>query len=628
MELDHNKQMVENIQDVGIAMDSAEFKPVFSIPSFLLSLSDKRKDIKGTKNINFSVETEKLKLSLTFSDVNPPPLIKEIGDKCIILLGSPVIGDRIDREKAVKTVSEDTNLPERLSKEINGEFLFIIFNRANGGLKIINDRFTSIPFYYCHNKVSGEFHATPYFTSVWQIRKTLGLKINQEALCEFLFFQRLLGTKTFLHDVLFLPDASILDVEGKELSLERYWQRNYQKNNASLEENAYRLAELVERSVRNKTSDGKRYGHFLSGGMDSRSVLAAFEKNFPTCFTATISENRELRTAREIAHTKGAKHIFLKLHPEHYSQILEPSVKIIGGMYNYDHGIFLGFSEVVKQNADVCFHGHGFDYMFQGMYIPGKPVVLGGRTLYYKTLLELPDDLVSFFISNVSYRIKQADIWSFIRTERRPGLQSFQRESISTVLSEGKNLTDSSNDLWEYLTFHHLSRHYSYPNHATIATLAEQRVISFDNDIFDLYLSLPVEQRFTGRIEKRCLEVLDPRLAEIWSANTNLPVTASAFTQTVYQLAGAVKRKIFPKDDKPEWMERTWPSREHALRNQPGLKNAVIDLCKSDTLEEAGFLDVQKIRGEFPRWLNGENIPGISGDLVQTMLTLGTFLKI
>ena len=611
-------------------MTSSEFKPVFSIPSFLLSVTDKRKDMNDENNgeVKFSTSSENFRLSLSYSNVNPSPMIREIGDKYIILLGSPIVGDKIDCEKAITIVSNEANLAEKVSRELNGEFLFIIFNRTNGGLKIINDRFTSIPLYYYHNKASGEFYATPYFTCLWQIRKTLGLKINQEALCEFLFFQRILWTKTYLENVLYLPDASVMCVEGKNLSINRYWQRNYEKNNASLNENAHRLADLVKNSIRYKTSDGKHYGHFLSGGMDSRSVLAAFEKDYPTCFTATVSENREFRTAREIARTKGAKHIFLKLHPEHYSQIFEPSIKVIGGMYNYDHGLFLGYEEPVRRNADVCFHGHGFDYMFQGMYIPGKPIIIKGRTLYYQTLMELPDDLVTFFRTNVSYRIKQADVWSFIRSDRRTDLQSSQIESISDVLSEGRKLTDSKNDLWEYLTFHHLSRHYSYPNHATIATLAEQRTISFDNDIFNLYLSLPIEQRFSGRIEKKCLEILNPHIAKIWSANTNLPITASPLRQTAYQITNFMKHRIFPEKEKPEWTERTWPSREDALRGQPALKKAVIDLCNSDTLEEIDFLDIQKVRDEFPRWLEGENIPGISGDLVQTVLSLGTFLKI
>ncbi|HCE45618.1 MAG TPA: hypothetical protein DET40_18915 [Lentisphaeria bacterium] len=608
-------------------MDSTDFKSEFSIPSFLLSVTDKRKRVEDNGEIKFSAESENVRLSISYSNVNPAPFIREKGDKCIVLLGSPILDGRIDHEKAIKIVSEDIDLAEKLSKDLNGEFLFMIFNRSTGALKFINDRFTSFPLYYYHDRASGEFYASPYFTCMWKLRKELSLRINQETLCEFLFFQRILWTKTYLEDVFFLPDASIMCLEGRSLSISRYWQRNYQKNNSSLNENAHRLAELIERSVKNKTSDGRRYGHFLSGGMDSRSVLAAFEKNLPTCFTATISENRELRIARQIAQTKGARHVFLKLHPEHYSKIFEPSVKVIGGMYNYDHGLFLGYSEPVRQNADVCFHGHGFDYMFQGMYIPGKPIIIKGRTLYYQTILELPDDLVTYFRTNVSYRIKEADVWSFIRPEKRAGLLSSQIESITEVLSEGRNLTDNSNDLWEYLTFHHLSRHYSYPNHATIATLTEQRTISFDNDIFDLYLSLPVEQRFSGRIEKKCLEILDPRLAKIWSANTNLPVTASPLRQTCYQLTSFLKHRIFPENAKPEWTERTWPSREHALRNQPDLKNAVLELCKSDALEQIEFLDIQKVREEFPRWLDGEDIPGISGDLVQTMLSLGTFLK-
>ena len=609
-------------------MDSFDFKPEYSIPSFLFSVTDKRKDSKGKEAVKFSVDAENFRLSLSYSNVNPSPMIRECGDRCIILLGSPVVEDRINCEKAIDIVSDETNLPEKLSKELNGEFLFIIFNRAKGGLKIINDRFTSIPLYYYHNKDSGEFYGTPYFTCLWQLRKTLNLKTDRAALCEFLFFQRLLGTKTYLKNVLFLPDASVLCIEGQKSSLSRYWQRNYEKNTSSLNENAGRLAELIRKSVKNKTSDSKRYGHFLSGGMDSRSVLAAFEKNYPTCFTATISENRELRTAREIAHAKGAEHVFLKLHPEHYSQIFEPAIKVIGGMYNYDHGLFLGYEKQVRQNADVCFHGHGLDYMFQGMYIPGSPIIIKGRTLYYQTLKELPEDLVNYFRTNVSYRIKGADVWSFIYPDKRAELLSSQMESISGILAEGRILSDSPNDLWEYLTFHHLSRHYSYPNHATIATLSEQRAISFDNDIFNLYLSLPVEQRFTGRIEKKCLEILDPQLAKIWSANTNLPVTASPFRQTAYQLTTFLKHRIFPEKKKPEWMERTWPSREHALRNQPLLKKAVLSLCKSDALEKTEFLDIEKIRDEFPRWLNGENIPGISGDLVQTVLSMGTFLKI
>jgi hypothetical protein len=297
-------------------------------------------------------------------------------------------------------------------------------------------------------------------------------------------------------------------------------------------------------------------------------------------------------------------------------------------MYNYDHGLFYGFNKVVQEHADVCFHGHGFDYMFQGMYIPGEDVVIGGRHLYLRFMKKLPDDLVSYFIGNASYRIKHADVWSVVHESRRSSLKEFQAESIREILNNGKKLTDNPIDLWEYLTFHHISRHYSYPNHASIATFAEQRTVSFDNELFDLYLSLPANHRFNGKIEKACLKILNPEIARIWSANTNLPVTASCWTQTAYQIASFIKHRFVPEEQKPEWQERTWPSRDDAIRSQKLLKDAVISLSSSGILEQLDFLDMDRIRKDIPKWIEGENIPGFSGDLVQTLLTMGTFLEL
>lgn len=608
-----------------------KFQSVFSIPYFMLSFREgepSRHVFEDGAEI-FKAENESASLLSAFARINPEPFRHQDENGALVIIGSPIYDGRL---RPFSTIFENIALNDGVNRsfieKLDGEFLIFYFNKRGSRFFIINDRFTSFPVFYFHDKEAEALHATPYFSVLWDyLKKSGNLKIDNNAFFEFLWFQRLFGKKTYSENTFFLEDASILEFSANRISTTRYWQRSYSKSTLPLIEHSYRMADLVKKSVRIKTSDGKRYGHFLSGGMDSRSVLAAFENNLPVCFTSTVSENRELKTARNIAETKGAKHVFLELDPEHYAKILESSVRVIGGMYNYDHGLFYGYNDVVKSYSDVCFHGHGFDYMFQGMYIPGKSVVIGGRTLYARTLMELPEDIIGYFISNASYRIKNADVWEFVRPEFRASLKEFQRGSITEILRQGEELTDDPYDLWEYLTFHHISRHYSYPNHASIATFAEQRTVSFMNELFDLYLSLPVKHRFNGRIEKQCLKILDERLAKIWSANTNLPVTASCWTQTLYQLAGAIKRRIFPVDEKPAWAERTWPTRDHALRNQQGLKVAVRELCNSEVLEQLDFLDTEKIKKLFPRWIDGENIRGISGDLVQTVLNAGTFLK-
>lgn len=607
-----------------------KFKDVFSIPQMLFSFSRKGAEHTGGSGLSvFKTFSGNYEFKLAHSGVHPEPCCFENAKSACVIMGYPIYGDKIKPcDFIISNIMPENKIDMDFIRALDGEFLIFHLNKADGKLSIINDRFTSIPLYYFHDKAADSFYATPYFSVIWDfLGKNNKLDFNNEAFFEFLWFQRLFGSKTYSRNTFFMQDASVLELKSGSLSLERYWQRNYEKSKLPLVEHSYRMSQLMKKSVRLKAGDNKRYAHFLSGGMDSRSVLAAFDDNLPVCFTATVSENRELRTAREIAQTKGAIHIFLELDPEHYAKILSPSVRVSGGMYNYDHGLFYGYNDIVKSMADVSFHGHGFDYMFQGMYIPAKSHVFAGRTLYLRKMLEIPDDIITFFIKNASYRIKNANVWDFILPEKRKALEEFQRESLREILMSGEKYTDNPNDLWEYMTFHHLSRHYSYPNHASIATFVEQRTISFMNGLFDLYLSLPVEHRFNGRIEKQCLKLLDLRLAEIWSANTNLPVTASSLKQTVYQLAGALKRRIFPEARKPAWAERTWPTRDYALRNQQGLKDAVLELCKSDILEKPGFLDMEKVRKLFPRWIEGENIIGVSGDLVQTVLTMGTFLK-
>lgn len=605
------------------------FEPNFNIPKFLLTVTEIGRNRKSSFGKTFKTESPKngIKLEVSWEGIANEPSVFQEGNLSIIVIGSPIFDSTINRQKAAELAKQIKIDKTQKAVEFDGEFLIIVFDSDSGELRIINDRFNSVPFYYYPSESTKIFAASIFFRNLWDyLDDSSLLKINEEAFFEFLWFQRLLGVKTLALGAYYLPDASVFQFQNWQFHTSRYWKRNYTKNSDSLKENAVKLSKLVERSVEIKTCDHVKYGHFLSGGMDSRTVLSAFKRDIPTCFTVGISVNREVRTAMKIAAAKSAPHVFLQLDPEHYGMIRKAAVRLCGGLYNYDHAIFLGFDKAVRENAKVCFSGYGFDFMFQGMYIPGKNVKVGGHVLYLRKMLKLPADISTYFISNASYRIKDADIFAFIRNDKLNSLVEFQKNSVNEVLRRARELSDDACDIWEFLTFHFITRHYSYPNVMAIASFAEARTISFTNDIFNLYLSLPASQRFNGAIEKEALKILDPSIAKIWSANTNLPVTASPSVQTAYQLARAAKRRLTFQKDYEEWRERTWPSREYALKNQSTLKNAALEIINSGILETLKFLDHDKIRKTIPRWLNGEKIPGISGDLVQTLVSIGTHL--
>lgn len=612
-----------------------EFSEKFVLPEMILTLSNKGQNrddaFLDNPDGKFIIEACGKILHFEYKNINPKPVVFENNNFFSVCIGSPILNDSIAGNEVFSTLLNEQGKPidDKITL-LNGEFVIISFSKSDASFFVINDRFTAYPFFYNFNEQTNSFLASLYFSSLWKfLKKSNLLKIDKNAFFEFFWLQRLLGTKTYDTNTSFLQDASVLVLQNSKLDVRQYWTRDYSKSSKSLSKHAQMMAEMTRQSVIRKTSDNSRYGIFLSGGMDSRTVLCAFDSVLPICFTSTISENREFRKAREIAGAKGAEHIGLRLHSKHFGKIFRHSTEVIGGMYNYDHGLFYGFNDAVRGKADVCFHGHGFDYMFQGMYIPKNNIKIAGRYLYANFMKPLPDDLISFFINNVSYRIKRADIWKYITSDMKSSLKDFQHTSIQEILDRGKKLTDNPNDLWEYLTFHHLSRHYSFPNHASIATFAEQRTVSFDNDLFDLYLSLPASHRVNGKIEKKCLKILNPEIASIWSANTNLPVTASCWTQTLYQLAGFVKRRFIPEEEKPEWMERTWPERHDAIRSDDILKQEVRALCSDNScLNSLGFLDMKKLENDIIPWLDGKNVDGVSGDLVQTLITMYTFLKL
>jgi asparagine synthase (glutamine-hydrolysing) len=517
---------------------------------------------------------------------------------------------------------------------INGEFLIIHFDKRKNILTVVNDRFTSLPFYYyCKNGVIiGSFA----YNDLWLLLHQMGeLKIRDESFFEMLWLRRILGTKTLDRNSLFLPPAHYLTYDGKTPHLEAYWYPDYTKDySISVKNHSIKLAEVIKQSIIRKTTDQKKYGLFLSGGLDTRTILSAFDQS-PICFTASynIKGNREFEVAHELAREKGAKHIHLLIPPDHFSNILDFAVKQAVGMYQAN-SIFMGFKDIVSREVDVAFHGHGFDYMFQGMYIPAKKYQIFSRKLVAKRLAPLGPDLVSEFLYKVSYRLKFPHLLEFIRCENRNYFMESLNEEARKLLSHARMLSDNPYDQWDYLTFHALSRHYSYTDHASIHTNVEQRTISFDNDIYNLYLSLPVEKRFDAKVLRGALQYLNPQLAKIKSANDGYPI-ASSYVKTYYQLKVSFLSRVEIKKRRstlPGHFVRTWPTHEWIIRNERKITDIAHNLGHSSALGSLPWLDLDKIGQQVKVWLKNpatqnQMISKYTGDFIWSLITLDQFLK-
>ena len=100
---------------------------------------------KRSKNAQVNSLTHKNGLTVTCCNLDEYIEIEETASTLTVIIGHPFLGDKIDVAGTIDHLAQDRDL-----KDINGQFLFIIFNKKLATLKIINDRFTSFPVYFAN----------------------------------------------------------------------------------------------------------------------------------------------------------------------------------------------------------------------------------------------------------------------------------------------------------------------------------------------------------------------------------------------------------------------------------------------------------------------------------------------
>ena len=296
------------------------------------------------------------------------------------------------------------------------------------------------------------------------------------------------------------------------------------------------------------------------------------------------------------------------------------------------NSIFMGYRNYIRNKVDVLFHGHGFDYMFQGMYLPNSHLKIFGQDFPYKSLKAVPKDIVSYFIENAPYRVKYPYLDTYIEESQRKSLHNHLKKSINKLVDFIKGKTTNRYNQLEYITFHALTRHYSFSDHAGIHTNAEQRAIAFDNDIFDLFFQFPIKYRFDRAVIIKALKYLDERFFTIPHANTNLPL-GNTFYQTICLLKIKFLKaiKIIPREKLSKGhLQRTWPTHEWIIRNEKYANDLAKGIGPDSSLSSLDFLDLIKLQEDIEKWLNNpKNYPYSKemGDFIWSLITLDIFLQ-
>lgn len=426
----------------------------------------------------------------------------------------------------------------------NGMFAFAIWDEVEEELLLARDRLGKKPLYYVHLPGGGIAFASELKSLLED--PELGRRLNPAALSQYFSLSYTLTSDAIFTGVSKLPPASYLQVGRRGASTPvTYWdlaQCFRQKRRFRDEgEAAEALLELLDDAVRLRMISDVPLGAFLSGGIDSSSVVASMcldrDPGSVLTFSAGFREKsfNELGEARQVAAHLGVDHRDQVVLPD--TGMLFPEIAYHADEPFADTSIIPTYllARFARQYVTVALSGDGGDEIFAGYetyaadrihhFLGWLPASLtGGMFRLADRFLPVSFDKVSFdyrirrFLEGLSYPPARAHYhWRTIFTEAE------KRSLFSGELGDEVRRIDPFDNFQrfddEVAGCHYLDRAMYVDiktwlvddilvkvDRATMAHGLEARSPFLDYRLVEFAAALPVELKMKGFLKKYLLK--------------------------------------------------------------------------------------------------------------------------
>lgn len=258
----------------------------------------------------------------------------------------------------------------KMLHRLNGMFAFAIWDKKEKKLTIVRDRMGVKPLYYSF------YNETFYFASEQKSLFTAGipLKIAQDGLDEYIFNRFVAGENTLYQNVKkVLPGHSMTISESGKTVTEKWWDLKKEIQNQPKIQNPLEwFRETFDDSVKLRMVSDVPVGVFLSGGMDSSSILASlFSQNYKDIETFNIgfkeAEHNESHLAKIMADQFNYKFNTLQLDDNQlYNSLLSSTYFQDEPIMHLSEPHLLALSHSAKPKVKVLLSGEGADELMGG----------------------------------------------------------------------------------------------------------------------------------------------------------------------------------------------------------------------------------------------------------------------
>lgn len=251
---------------------------------------------------------------------------------------------------------------------LRGMFAFALWDAALRRLIIARDRLGKKPLHYRLDADGISFASEP---KAFLVEPGFQPRPNPEAISYYLTYQYVPAPLSAFEGLRKLPPASYLLVEGQNVSVTRYWRLRYAEKRVLTDEEACeQLLEHLRESIRLRLVSDVPVGAFLSGGIDSGTVVALMSELGGRVKTFSIGFDEkdydELPYARMVAERYGTDHHEFIVRPD-IKELLPRLVWHYNEPYADSSAIpTFQLAEVTRRHVTVALNGDGGDENFAG----------------------------------------------------------------------------------------------------------------------------------------------------------------------------------------------------------------------------------------------------------------------
>jgi len=388
--------------------------------------------------------------------------------------------------------------------KLNGSYAFIIFNDRESKLTIVNDRFGTRPIYYAIKDGNLIFASAVRAILEYPHPRIL----NEKAVVKFFRYGRLgmLGDDTWFRGIRVMPSASFLEFDKREMRIRKYWDLDYSADYSRNEE--FFVSELVRKfrkAVNMRITNDVKFGVSLSGGLDSRAVCAAINRedlNRVHAYTFGIKKCSEFRVAKRVTSTIGLKsHTLVELNPNDLTEYAEKVVYLTDGLDTVSVSFIPYVYEKIREmGIDVFLQGFLFD------------MTLGGSFMDKSTIEAQSIDDLTLALDKRYTLFSHSETRSLLSGGLKRLVKDVQDEFTATVrIAKGDTFPNKA----DYFTLNTRMRRYTIMGSLIAREFVEESLPTIDNEVIEVITKIPPEYRYGHRLYKKFLSALSRELAGI-----------------------------------------------------------------------------------------------------------------